>query len=100
MEEISEVPSTQELEADVEVAVDAAEEKRMSESFDANALREYGVQVFDEEDFPTEPGSERGPVPVLLAYPFGDKQYILLTDLQNVFNSQGLLFGSTARHTV
>ena len=42
--------------------------------------------MHDEEEFPLDKGSKRVPVPVLPSFPIGDKQYILLSNLQHVFN--------------
>ena len=77
---------THETDVEQESHVSPAQEREMATRIDANTLREYGVYIHDEEEFPLDESSERVPVPVLPSFPFSDKQYILVTDLQNVFN--------------
>ena len=58
----------------------------MARRVNPDVLREFGVHVHDEEEFPLDESIERVPVLVLPSFPFGNKQYMLVTDIHNVFN--------------
>jgi len=83
---IPEVLPTTETESDAVAELNQEQERVLCDQVSLEAVRAYGVLVPEEEEFELDESNERVPVPVLPSFPFGDKQYVLITDLQNVFN--------------